>query len=131
MIIIRLGCKLIKRFQQKQSNESLISEYPETTRKQPAWWQPAIDWMIHGNPILRIAVAVLMVGIVLLLRFASEHWQLSLGVKLGFYCQCRDCDDYCWLLVDKKRINYLRSHCRGLGLAVVFSDTYFFTSFLL
>ena len=69
---------------QKQTNENLISEYPETTRKQPAWWQPAIDWMIHGNPILRVAVTVLMVGIVLLLRFASEHWQLSLGVKLGF-----------------------------------------------
>lgn len=40
--------------------------------------------MVHGNPILRVAVAVLMVGVVLLLRFASEHWQLSLGVKLGF-----------------------------------------------
>ncbi|MCP6547555.1 DUF2339 domain-containing protein, partial [Klebsiella pneumoniae] len=49
-----------------------------------AWWQPAVDWMIHGNPILRVAVAVLMVGVVLLLRFASEHWQFSLGVKLGF-----------------------------------------------
>ncbi|MEI0746913.1 hypothetical protein VUS79_33385, partial [Pseudomonas aeruginosa] len=32
-----------------------------------AWWQPAVDWMIHGNPILRVAVAVLMVGVVLLL----------------------------------------------------------------
>jgi len=27
--------------------------------KHPAWWQPALDWMIHGNPILRVAVAVL------------------------------------------------------------------------
>ena len=42
-----------------------------------SWWQPAINWMVHGNPILRVAVAVLMIGVILLLRFASEHWQLS------------------------------------------------------
>nr|MDA4921569.1 DUF2339 domain-containing protein [Acinetobacter baumannii] len=62
-----------------------LNQEKQTVRTQTtAWWQPAVDWMIHGNPILRVAVAVLMVGVVLLLRFASEHWQLSLGVKLGF-----------------------------------------------
>jgi uncharacterized membrane protein len=66
--------------QQTENN----SEHQVHQPKQPAWWQPAIDWMMHGNPILRVAVAVLMVGVVLLLRFASEHWQLSLGVKLSF-----------------------------------------------
>lgn len=47
-----------------------------------AWWQPALDWLMHGNPILRVAIAILMIGVVLLLRFASEHWQLSLSIKL-------------------------------------------------
>ncbi|WP_228146482.1 hypothetical protein, partial [Acinetobacter baumannii] len=62
-----------------------LNQKEQTVRTQTiAWWQPAVDWMIHGNPILRVAVAVLMVGIVLLLRFASEHWQMSLGVKLGY-----------------------------------------------
>lgn len=46
------------------------------------WWQPAFQWLVHGNPILRVAIALLMIGVVLLLRFASEHWQLSLSVKL-------------------------------------------------
>ena len=61
-----------------------LNQTEQPAHVQAAWWQPAVDWMIHGNPILRVAVAVLMVGVVLLLRFASEHWQLSLGVKLGF-----------------------------------------------
>uniref|UniRef100_UPI00257B911B DUF2339 domain-containing protein n=1 Tax=Acinetobacter sp. UBA2063 TaxID=1945928 RepID=UPI00257B911B len=64
-------------------HDSISPNNPPIAKEQ-AWWQPAFDWMIHGNPILRVAVAVLMVGVVLLLRFASEHWQLSLGVKLGF-----------------------------------------------
>ena len=29
------------------------------------------------------AIAILVIGIILLLRFATEHWQLSLAVKLG------------------------------------------------
>lgn len=61
-----------------------LNQAEQSTPVQAAWWQPAVDWMVHGNPILRVAVAVLMVGVVLLLRFASEHWQLSLGLKLGF-----------------------------------------------
>ncbi|MEK5790195.1 hypothetical protein V3528_20990, partial [Acinetobacter johnsonii] len=60
------------------SNEYSLTPEPSkkqlSTSSQTAWWQPILQWMIHGNPILRIAVAVLMVGVVLLLRFASEHW---------------------------------------------------------
>lgn len=40
------------------------------------------QWLFKGNPVLKVAIAVLVVGIVLLLRFATEHWQLSLAVKL-------------------------------------------------
>ncbi len=82
----------IEQFDPKNIVEPVKPALPETiavnqeqqiAHVQSAWWQPAVDWMVHGNPILRVAVAVLMVGVVLLLRFASEHWQLSLGVKLG------------------------------------------------
>ena len=104
---------------QKQTNENLISEYPETKRKQPAWWQPAIDWMIHGNPILRVAVTVLMVGIVLLLRFASEHWQLSLGVKLGFIASAGMVTTIAGYWLQKKNQLFAVA-LQGLGLAVVF-----------
>lgn len=64
---------------QNQNSQSPIDFEYQATTQTVSWWQPALDWMMHGNPILRVAVAILMVGVVLLLRFASEHWQLSLG----------------------------------------------------
>lgn len=39
-------------------------------------------WLFQGNPVLKVAVLVLVIGIVLLLRFATEHWQFSLAAKL-------------------------------------------------
>ncbi|KQQ70086.1 DUF2339 domain-containing protein [Acinetobacter sp. Leaf130] len=86
---------------------------------QTAWWQPAIDWMIHGNPILRVAVAVLMVGVVLLLRFASEHWQLSLGVKLGFIAIAGGVLTGFGYTLQKKNQLFAVA-LQGVGLAVIF-----------
>jgi uncharacterized membrane protein len=40
-------------------------------------------WLFQGNPVLKAAIAVLVVGVILLLRFATEHWQLSLALKLA------------------------------------------------
>ena len=40
-------------------------------------------WLIHGNPVLKAAIVTLFIGVVLLLRFAAEHWQMSLGLKLS------------------------------------------------
>ena len=86
---------------------------------QTAWWQPAIDWMVHGNPILRVAVAVLMVGVVLLLRFASEHWQLSLGLKLGFIAVAGGVLTAFGYTLQKKNQLFAVA-LQGVGLAVVF-----------
>ncbi|WP_202742689.1 DUF2339 domain-containing protein [Acinetobacter calcoaceticus] len=86
---------------------------------QTAWWQPAIDWMVHGNPILRVAVAVLMVGVVLLLRFASEHWQLSLGLKLGFIAIAGGVLTAFGYTLQKKNQLFAVA-LQGVGLAVVF-----------
>ena len=40
-------------------------------------------WLFKGNPILKAAIVILLIGLVLLLRFATEHWQISLAMKLG------------------------------------------------
>lgn len=93
---------------------------PNLTQLQtPAWWQPALDWMMHGNPILRVAVAILMVGVILLLRFASEHWQLSLGVKLGFIAIAGVITTVAGYLLQKKNQLFAVA-LQGVGLAVVF-----------
>ncbi|WP_151769079.1 DUF2339 domain-containing protein [Acinetobacter colistiniresistens] len=92
---------------------------PRSKPKQPAWWQPALDWMMHGNPILRVAVAILMVGVVLLLRFASEHWQLSLGVKLGFIASAGVITTLAGYWLQKKNQLFAVA-LQGVGLAVVF-----------
>lgn len=39
-------------------------------------------WVLTGNPVLKIAILILVIGIILLLRFATENWQLSLSLKL-------------------------------------------------
>lgn len=97
-----------------------LNQEEQTVRTQTtAWWQPAVDWMIHGNPILRVAVAVLMVGVVLLLRFASEHWQLSLGVKLGFIAIAGGVLTAFGYTLQKKNQLFAVA-LQGVGLAVVF-----------
>ncbi|ENX42533.1 DUF2339 domain-containing protein [Acinetobacter sp. NIPH 2100] len=85
----------------------------------PAWWKPALDWVMHGNPILRVAVAILMVGVILLLRFASEHWQLSLGVKLGFIAIAGVVTTVAGYLLQKKNQLFAVA-LQGVGLAVIF-----------
>ncbi|WP_445116427.1 DUF2339 domain-containing protein [Acinetobacter sp. WZC-1] len=41
------------------------------------------QWFLLGNPVLKVAILILVMGIILLLRFATEHWQFSLGLKLA------------------------------------------------
>ncbi|EEH67340.1 MULTISPECIES: DUF2339 domain-containing protein [Acinetobacter] len=102
-----------------QTTQSSIDEMSSKQIEQPTWWRPAVDWMMHGNPILRVAVAVLMVGVVLLLRFASEHWQLSLGAKLGFIAAAGGITTFVGYILQKKNQLFAVA-LQGLGLAVVF-----------
>lgn len=110
-----------------QAESSSSNEYSLTqpsqkqlsTSSQAAWWQPILQWMIHGNPILRIAVAVLMVGVVLLLRFASEHWQLSLGVKLSFIALTGTVITIAGYWLQRKNQLFAVA-LQGVGLAIVF-----------
>ena len=41
------------------------------------------QWIFHGNPVLKAAISILLIGIILLLRFATEHWQLELALQLS------------------------------------------------
>lgn len=96
-----------------------LNQTEQPAHVQSTWWQPAIDWMVNDNPILRVAVAVLMVGVVLLLRFASEHWQLSLGVKLGFIAIAGGVLTAFGYTLQKKNQLFAVA-LQGVGLAIVF-----------
>lgn len=45
-------------------------------------YQQLQQWIFKGNPVLKVAIGILLIGIILLLRFATEHWQLELAVQL-------------------------------------------------
>lgn len=62
--------------------QSFLLQTPNAERAE-TWSDQVQRWIFQGNPVLKVAVLVLVIGVVLLLRFATEHWQLSLVVKLG------------------------------------------------
>ena len=103
----------------QQPQQTSVDSNTASSESTRTWWQPAVDWMQHGNPILRVAVALLMVGVVLLLRFASEHWQLSLGVKLGFIAVAGAVTTLAGYLLQRKNTLFAIA-LQGLGLAVIF-----------
>ncbi|WP_296277660.1 DUF2339 domain-containing protein [uncultured Acinetobacter sp.] len=45
-------------------------------------WSAFVDWFKGGNSIVRVAIIILFIGIILLLRFASEYWQPTLTSKM-------------------------------------------------
>ncbi|WP_089606030.1 DUF2339 domain-containing protein [Acinetobacter piscicola] len=45
-------------------------------------WSAFVDWFKGGNSIVRVAIIILLIGIILLLRFASEYWQPTLSSKM-------------------------------------------------
>ncbi|TCB67449.1 DUF2339 domain-containing protein [Acinetobacter sp. ANC 4178] len=103
----------------QQPQQTSVDSNTASSESTRTWWQPAVEWMQHGNPILRVAVAVLMVGVVLLLRFASEHWQLSLAVKLGFIAFAGGVTTLAGYVLQRKNTLFAIS-LQGLGLAVIF-----------
>ncbi len=46
-------------------------------------WRSFLAWFQGGNAIVRVGVIVLLIGVVLLLRFASEHVYVPLEVRLA------------------------------------------------
>lgn len=78
--------------------------------------QQAQLWLLHGNPVLKAAIAVLLIGVVLLLRFATEHWQFSLAVKLLFVAGVSAAVTVFGYLLRNKNRSFALG-VQGLGLA--------------
>lgn len=78
--------------------------------------QQVQSWLLHGNPVLKAAIAVLLIGVVLLLRFATEHWQFSLAVKLLFVAGVSAAVTVFGYLLRNKNRSFALG-VQGLGLA--------------
>ncbi|WP_180060590.1 DUF2339 domain-containing protein [Acinetobacter sp. YH12135] len=78
--------------------------------------QQAQSWLLHGNPVLKAAIVVLLIGVVLLLRFATEHWQFSLAVKLLFVAGVSAAVTVFGYLLRNKNRSFALG-VQGLGLA--------------
>lgn len=81
-------------------------------------------WIFQGNPVLKAAIGILVVGIILLLRFATEHWQISLAIKLGVIALVSLLvTGLGYSLVQKNRSFALA--LEGLGLGALFLTLFF------
>ena len=78
--------------------------------------QQVQSWLLHGNPVLKAAIAVLLIGVVLLLRFATEHWQFSLAVRLLFVAGVSAAVTIFGYLLRNKNRSFALG-VQGLGLA--------------
>ncbi|MHA3084476.1 DUF2339 domain-containing protein [Acinetobacter sp. ANC 5383] len=93
-------------------------------------WQAVLEWLVKGNLILKVAVVLLLIGVVLLLRFASEYWQVSLGMRLlsiGVVGAITTAIGY-WL--GNRNLRFAVA-VQGVGLAVIFLTLIFAHHFLL
>ncbi len=81
-------------------------------------------WVFQGNPVLKVAILVLVIGIVLLLRFATEHWQLSLAVKLAIVAVVSAVVTSLGFILQNKNRSFALA-LEGLGLAGLFLTLFF------
>lgn len=81
-------------------------------------------WLFSGNPVLKVAIIVLVIGVILLLRFATEHWQLSLAMKLGVVALSSAVVSALGVLLQKKNRSFAIA-LEGLGLAGLFLTLFF------
>lgn len=65
--------------QQAKQDSTLIKDLKGMT----SLWSAFVDWFKGGNSIVRMGIIVLLIGVILLLRFASEYWQPTLSTKLA------------------------------------------------
>lgn len=82
------------------------------------------QWIFQGNPVLKVAILVLVMGIVLLLRFATENWQLSLTVKLLIVALSSGTVTALGLVLQNKNRSFALA-IEGLGLAGLFLTLFF------
>lgn len=82
------------------------------------------QWTFQGNPVLKVAILVLVIGIILLLRFATEHWQLSLAFKLAIVAAVSAAVTGLGYWMQSKNRSFALA-LEGLGLAALFLTLFF------
>lgn len=82
------------------------------------------QWLFKGNPVLKVAIVVLVIGLILLLRFATEHWQLSLSLKLALVACVSILVTIFGLALQNKNRSFALA-LEGLGLAGLFLTLFF------
>lgn len=81
--------------------------------------ETAVQWFKGGNSIVRVAIIVLLIGVVMLLRFASEVWQLTLTAKMAAIAAGGLGLTGVGFFLRQKRFEYAIS-LQGAGLGIVF-----------
>lgn len=66
-----------------EETHTTTSQNTESYQVMTSIWRAAIEWFQGGNSIVRIAIIILLIGVILLLRFASEYWQPTLSTKMA------------------------------------------------
>lgn len=102
---------------------------PESTPQPSAEYQASLqhslnDWLFGGNLVLKGAIAVLVVGVVLLLRFATEHWQISLSIKLALVALVAAAITAFGVAISQKNRSFALA-LQGLGLATLCLTLFF------
>lgn len=109
----------------QQSN--LADAVPQQAAQRPALWATLHDWLTGGNSIVRVAVLVLLVGVILLLRFIGEQWQLSLAAKLAGVALGGALLTATGIALRRRRLGYavsLQAAGLAIGYLVLFSAYY-------
>ncbi|MFC3901937.1 Uncharacterized membrane protein [Acinetobacter marinus] len=103
------------------SSNSVKQDSPQhdELKTMTSMWDAALNWFKGGNSIVRIAVVILLIGVVLLLRFASEYWQLTLSAKMAGIGASGIALTGLGYFLRQRRFDYAIS-LQGLGLGVLF-----------
>ncbi|WP_347473405.1 DUF2339 domain-containing protein [Acinetobacter thermotolerans] len=101
-----------------------FQQTPQTEPASSSLIEQIQRWIFQGNPVLKAAIGILVIGIILLLRFATEHWQLSLAMKLGLIALASVAvTGLGYRLIEKNRSFALA--LEGLGLGALFLTLFF------
>jgi len=100
---------------QKDQDNVLLKDLKGMT----SLWRAFVEWFKGGNSIVRIAIIILLIGVILLLRFASEYWQPTLSTKMVGIAVAGVVMTAIGYRLRHKRYGYAIS-VQGAGLGVLF-----------
>lgn len=102
-----------------QSDQSKESTLLKDLKGMTSLWSAFVEWFKGGNSIVRIAIIILLIGVILLLRFASEYWQPTLSTKLAGIAVAGGVLTAVGYWLRNKRYGYAIS-IQGAGLGILF-----------